>query len=57
MNWAGLPRARSGELLKSGHGASVSKQLTKLFNALKTDLALQEIQTEIKTALKTEERA
>ena len=45
-----------GVLLKSGHGASVSKQLTKLSKALKTDLALQKIQIKIGTALKLKER-
>jgi hypothetical protein len=53
----GLTQREVGLLLKSGNGASVSKQLTKLSNVLKTDLALQKIQREIETALKTKERA
>jgi hypothetical protein len=44
-------------LLKIGNGASVSKQLKKLAGVLKTDLSLQKTQAEIKTALKTKERA
>ena len=53
----GLTQREVGVVLKSGNGASVSKQLTKLSNVLKTDLALQKIQREIETALKTKERA
>ena len=45
----GLTQREVGVLLKSGNGASVSKQLTKLSNQLKINLALQKIQKEIET--------
>jgi hypothetical protein len=53
----GLTQREVGVLLKIGNGASVSKQLKKLAGVLKTDLSLQKTQAEIKTALKTKERA
>jgi hypothetical protein len=53
----GLTQREVGVLIKIGNGASVSKQLTKLSDHLKTDQALQKIQTKIETALKTKERA
>ena len=53
----GLTQREVGTLIKIGNGASVSKQLTKLSDQLKTDQALQKIKTTIETALKTNERA
>ncbi len=48
----GLTQREVGVLLKIGNGASVSKQLTKLSNALKTDVAIQKIFAEITRDLK-----
>ena len=44
----GLTQREVGAFLKIGNGASVSKQLTKLSNVLKTDVALQRTVAEIK---------
>ncbi len=53
----GLTQREVGVLLRSGNGASVSKQLKKLALHLRTDPALEKLRKEIQTALKTKERA